>query len=111
MEDLPSRQTTVSPRVATSLVDDVIARYIEWRGACDALAGADHQESAEERYAAAVWALQHLLWPKPQAEPSGPGRHGKWDPRCDSRDEYRKPSMSLGRRHRRAPGGPCGDVG
>jgi hypothetical protein len=89
MEDPSTQQTTVSPRVATSLVDDVLARYIEWRGACDAPAGADHQESAEERYATAVGALQQLLWPEPQAEPS----------------------MSLGRRHRRAPGGPCTDVG
>jgi hypothetical protein len=68
MEDLSTRQTAVSPRVVSSLVDEVIARYIEWRGACDAL---DHQQSAEERYAAAVSALRHLLWPEPQDEPRG----------------------------------------
>jgi hypothetical protein len=83
MQDLSTQQTTASPGIATSLVDDVIARYIEWRGACDAsgawangegadfFAELDHQESAEERYAAAVWALQHLLWPEPQDEPRG----------------------------------------
>jgi hypothetical protein len=86
MEDLSVQQTTVRQRVATPLVDDVIVRYIEWHGACDALMGAsrawannrgadcfaelDHEEAAAGRYAAAVRALQQLLWPERQAEPS-----------------------------------------
>jgi hypothetical protein len=40
MEELSIQQTAVSPRVAPLVADDVIARYIEWRGAWDALAGA-----------------------------------------------------------------------
>jgi hypothetical protein len=92
MEDLSIQQATVSPGAATPLVDDVIARYIEWRGACDALAGAvrawangegagyfaelDQEECAAGRYAATVRALQHLLWPERQAELPGPGRLG-----------------------------------
>jgi hypothetical protein len=124
MEDLSIQQTTVSPRVATPLVDDVRARYIEWRGACDALAGARawangegadyfaelaHEECSAGRYAAAVRALQHLLWPERQAERSGRGRYGRWEQRCDHRDVCRKPSMSLGR-YRRAPDDPRGDA-